>query len=367
MSAARPAYRVGSFAFALAVCLLSCEIRAAGPTTAPVIKPIEPVTGNLMRYQLGEGGKDWPADKRERIVESMDWAVGLYNQLGQFPKNVTAWYSPSTPTADGNYNGAIRFGGQIGRRVALHELGHVVGIGTHGRWKDFVTDGKWTGEHALAQLRAFDGTEAILHCDQMHFWPYGLNQDREGSPENFRRHVLMVAALRRDMGIVTGEPFKGMIGLGTWATSAEFKGLKVSTNKKDLFAGKLGDNGWRKVGGNWEAAGGVFRQSDVSAKPALALVGDADWGDYTITVKARKTGGSEGFLLAFGAKPDGPKSWWNIGGYHNTVSCVEAPDTVAESTPTVVENSRWYDLRVELTGSTVKCYLDGKLVNEGNR
>ena len=131
----------------------------------------------------------------------MDWAVGLYNQLGQFPKDVTASYNPGTPTADGNYNGNIRFGGQIGKRVALHELAHVLGIGQHPRWNDFVKDGLWTGPHAMAQLHAFDGPTAVLHCDRMHFWPYGLNYDREGSPENFRRHVLMVAAFRRDLGI----------------------------------------------------------------------------------------------------------------------------------------------------------------------
>jgi hypothetical protein len=120
-------------------------------------------------------------------------------------KQVTASYNVGTPTADGNYNGNIRFGGQIGKRTALHELGHVLGVGTHPKWRGLIVDGKWTGAHALAQLRAFDGPDAVLHADRQHFWPYGLNYDKESSPEFDRRHVLMVAAFRRDLGIENGK------------------------------------------------------------------------------------------------------------------------------------------------------------------
>jgi hypothetical protein len=56
------------------------------------------------------------------------------------------------------------------------------------------------------RLAEFDGEGAVLHGDRQHFWPYELNQDREFSAENARRYVLMVAALRRDMGIATEEP-----------------------------------------------------------------------------------------------------------------------------------------------------------------
>jgi hypothetical protein len=201
----------------------------------------------------------------------------------------------------------------------------------------------------------------------MHFCPYGLNQDTEGSPENFRRHVLMVAAFRRDMGIVTDETFKGMIGLGTWETGAEFKDLKVKVNNKELFAGSFTDSGWRNVGGSWNLVNGVLQQNDLDAKPALALIGNPEWTDYTITVKARKKGGKEGFLIAFGMKPDGPKTWWNVGGFGNTSPTIQTPDTAAPSVPAVVETNRWYDLRVEVVGPTVKCYIDKTLVNEGYR
>lgn len=158
-------------------------------------------TKSHLKYQLSGGDENWPEDRKKRITEAMDAAVELYNKHGVFKKVVTANNSPGTPTADANYSGWINFGGSINTRVALHEISHTLGIGTHRNWQENIKDGKWTGKHALEQLRKFDGKDAVLHADRMHFWPYGLNFDNESSKENDVRHILMVAALRKDMGI----------------------------------------------------------------------------------------------------------------------------------------------------------------------
>jgi hypothetical protein len=158
-------------------------------------------TRRHLKYVLPDGHEKWPADRKKRITDAMDAAVALYNTHGVFKKQVWANNSPGTPTADANYEGWINFGGSINTRVALHEISHTLGIGTHPNWQANIRDGKWTGRHALAQLREFDGKDAVLHTDRMHFWPYGLNFDNESSKENDVRHVLMVAAMRKDMGI----------------------------------------------------------------------------------------------------------------------------------------------------------------------
>jgi hypothetical protein len=192
---------------------LGMASKAQPPESETGVSPVKPVPtapaearARQLIYTLAGGRDSWEIEERRRIVEAMDAAVLLYNQMGEFQKDVRVSYNPATPTADGNYNGSIRFGGQIGKRTALHELGHVLGVGTHPKWRSFIVDGKWTGAYALAQLRAFDGPDAVLHADRQHFWPYGLNFDRESSPENDRRHVLMVAAFQRDLQIVNGNP-----------------------------------------------------------------------------------------------------------------------------------------------------------------
>ena len=44
----------------------------------------------------------------------------------------------------------------------------------------------------------------------MHFWPYGLNYDNEDGTTNRVRHIKMVSAMRRDMGIVSDSDGDGI-------------------------------------------------------------------------------------------------------------------------------------------------------------
>jgi hypothetical protein len=160
----------------------------------------QPAVGPLT-YKLANGNESWPADIRAQIIYAMDGAVAEYNRFGTFRKSLTANYNPGVPTAQAGYSGWIDFGGSRNFRVALHEISHTLGVGTGPGFCGFVSGGVWTGANGISQLRQFDGPSANLSSDCTHIWPYGLNYDNEGGTENFRRHVLMVAALRRDMGI----------------------------------------------------------------------------------------------------------------------------------------------------------------------
>lgn len=158
-----------------------------------------------LTYNLHNDGAGWPEDARSRIDNAMAEAVALYNEHGYFEKHVTANYNPGVPTAHANYDGWIEFGSNSGfqnTRTALHEIAHTLGVGTHGGWNENRDGNTWTGEHAVRQLGHFDGTGAVLSADAQHFWPYGLNQNSEDGEINRIRHIRIVAAMRRDMGIV---------------------------------------------------------------------------------------------------------------------------------------------------------------------
>lgn len=152
----------------------------------------------------------------------------------------------------------------------------------------------------------------------------------------------------------------GMVGVGTWHTQAEYKDIQVTQGEKLLFEGA---KGWKFASGDWKWDGDVLRQS-ASIENPRAFAGNKEWKDYTLTLKARKLGGAEGFLVIFAAPDEKGKSWWNLGGWGNQRHGLEVRGIDAEHVPGAIETGRWYDIKVELQGSRVRCYLDGKLIHD---
>jgi alpha-L-arabinofuranosidase len=159
---------------------------------------------------------------------------------------------------------------------------------------------------------------------------------------------------------------RGMIGVGTWNTAAEFRNVKVAApDGKVLLADDLshGTDRWKFLGGgDWKVADGALRQT-AEKEFIRALAGDRNWTDYTLTLQARKISGAEGFLVLFRIRGDEDRIWWNIGGWGNTADAIEAGDRLG-SKPDNIESGRWYDLKVVVTGNHVQCYRDGKLEHD---
>ena len=159
----------------------------------------------------------------------------------------------------------------------------------------------------------------------------------------------------------------GMIGVGTWNTAAEFKDIRVTApDGKGLFASDFsnGTKGWKLLGdgAQWKVQDGALRQG-AEKEFIRALTGKREWTDYTLTLKARKISGAEGFLILFRINGNQDRTWWNLGGWGNTADAIESGGTL-DSQPTHIETDRWYDLKVVVSGKNVKCYLDGKLVHD---
>jgi len=158
----------------------------------------------------------------------------------------------------------------------------------------------------------------------------------------------------------------GMIGVGTWNTAAEFKDIKVAApDGKVLFKSDFSKDakGWKLLGNgaDWKVQDGALRQG-AEKEFIRALAGQREWTDYTLTLKARKISGAEGFLVLFRIGGNEDRTWWNIGGWNNTADGIEAEGTL-DSKPGNIETGRWYDLKVVVSGKNVKCYLDGMLVH----
>jgi alpha-L-arabinofuranosidase len=220
------------------------------------------------------------------------------------------------------------------------------------------------------------GSYAPLFCNANHKrWPINLiNYDSHrvfGIPSYYVQQMFsqnrgdVVLPVTVDAPMTEAAPKGGAIGVGTWLTQAEFKDIQVTRDGQTLAAPTLNDmKGWKLLGsGQWKAAGGVLTQSS-PAENVRAVFGDKKWTDYTLSLKARKLSGAEGFLILFRTQRDNEKSWWNIGGWGNQRHALEIGGVESAPVDGRIETGRWYDIRVELKGSSIKCYLDNKLIHD---
>ncbi len=184
-----------------------------------------------------------------------------------------------------------------------------------------------------------------------------------------RGDVVLPVEVQPQATIVEAPKLSGAVGVGTWLTGAEYKDIKVTQGDKVLYQSDFsgGSKGWKLQNGAWATPDGLLRQTS-EAENVRATFGDENWSDYTLSLKARKLSGREGFMVLVGVKGD-DYLWWNLGGWGNTRSAFErnfggSKYEVGQSTTDKIETGRWYDIRLELKGDTVKGYLDGRLVQE---
>ena len=174
-------------------------------------------------------------------------------------------------------------------------------------------------------------------------------------------------------------PPAGMVGVGTWNTTAEFDNIKVTSNDtKELLGEQTFDTNtftaeWRNVAdGKFKVADGKLRQTNstttATTTGTVAYYGSKSWNNYTYTVEATKLSGAEGFLIPFVVQDKNEHYFWNIGGWNNTVSCLQQvsggtkSDQVAGTVKDcVIETGKTYTLKVVVTDTNVKCYIDDKL------
>ncbi|WP_369197391.1 alpha-L-arabinofuranosidase C-terminal domain-containing protein [Streptomyces djakartensis] len=163
-------------------------------------------------------------------------------------------------------------------------------------------------------------------------------------------------------------PVTGAVGLSTWATSAAYDDVKVtsadgSTLFSDDFSGDA--SRWRHTGtGNWSVQDGAYVQTDTAAENTMVTAGDPAWKDYDLHVRATKKSGKEGFLVAFGVQDTGNYYWWNLGGWNNTQSAIEQAVDGGKSTLMTkagsIETGRAYDIDIKVRGRQITLFLDGK-------
>jgi alpha-L-arabinofuranosidase len=126
--------------------------------------------------------------------------------------------------------------------------------------------------------------------------------------------------------------------------------------------------GWKGRSGKWSFAEAVS-QSDLGQDRQAYASGISLNGakQVSVTLKARKIAGEEGFIVMLGSD-DGFKAQWNLGGWGNEKHAwqIGGGQPLNNGVPGKIETGRWYDIRLEKTGSKLRGYLDGKLIQEAD-
>jgi hypothetical protein len=157
--------------------------------------------------------------------------------------------------------------------------------------------------------------------------------------------------------------------LGSWNTQVEFDDVKIVSGTNVVLSDSFDTPGsaWQRESGYWQVTDGLLRQTS-DATPALmkfAFTNSAT--NYTVSIRARKTGGAEGFLVGFGVRDDQDFYWLNLGGWNDTVSTVEKSvdgerDPIGPKVKAKIETGRWYDIQIQVTGQRIQCFLDGQRI-----
>ncbi|HEY3320355.1 MAG TPA: alpha-L-arabinofuranosidase C-terminal domain-containing protein [Planctomycetota bacterium] len=280
-----------------------------------------------------------------------------YNRTG--PKIYVGEYAVNSKVGAGNLLGAIS---EAAFMLGMERNSDVVIMASYAPLFENVNDRKWP-----VNLIRFDSSRCCgrssYHVQVM------FNAHR---PDVTLPTELEVAPASVPAGKEPVAKSGGGIGVGTWDTQAEYKDIKVTQGDKTLFASDFskGTEGWKLSGSSWKVQDGALRQTG-NGNGDRATTCDVNWTDYTYTLKARKTGGAEGFLIAFHVQDEKNLVWWNIGGWGNKRHGIEqhkdgGKHPLGNSVDGSIETGKWYDIKVDVKAGKAECSIDGKVVQTVN-
>lgn len=294
----------------------------------------------------------------EHYYESAEWFMNNANRYDTYDRSgpgiYVGEYAVTKGAGEGNLNAAI---GEAAFMVGMERNSDIVKMSSYAPLFVNAKDRTWNPDAIVFDSASSYGTPSY-HVQQL----FGSNKGDVVLP------AVLTAAGSADAAVK--QSIQGAIGLGSWSTQVEYSDVRVAKGDEVLFEDDFSadSGGWTVKSGSWEQSEGTFRQSS-SDIDVRAVAGDASWSDYTLTLRARKTGGAEGMLIMFGAKDDDTFYWWNLGGWGNTQSAIEksvggSRSVIGQTVPVSIETGRWYDIRIELSGGNIRTYLDDRLIQE---
>jgi alpha-L-arabinofuranosidase len=273
-----------------------------------------------------------------------------YSRSG--PKIYVGEYAVTTGAGNGNLAGAL---GEAAFMIGLERNADIVAMASYAPLFANLNNKNWNPD-----LIYFNGTQ--VYGTPSYYVQQMFSRNRGDV-------VLPVTLAVTNTG--GGNPLPhGAIGLGAWNTQVQYTNVVVTSNGVTLYQSDFtsGSSEWQVYYGTWSTSGGLYQQT-ANTTDCRSTTGNTNWSSYTLTLRARKTGGSEGFLILFNRLDDNNWTWWNIGGWNNTLDGIEqmvngSKSLVGSQVSASIQNNQWYDIRIVLAGQRIQCYLNNVLIQD---
>lgn len=312
---------------------------------------------------LKNTGSELAAIVDEHYYELPDWFLQNNDRYDKYGRNYSAKVFLGEYAAKSNTLRAAL--AEASFMTALERNGDVVALSCYAPLFGNTTDRQWDPD-----LIYFNRKEHYLTADYYVQQLFGTNAGQEYIPSE-----LTLSSYTEEASL------SGGIGLGSWQTAVSYDNVKVTSNATGevLYEGSFDsssdvrDEGWIAYKGSWQVKDGAYVQNNVKA-PADESTGDAaylvnkDWKDYTFEADGTILDGAEGFLIPVCVQDTKNMIFWNIGGWGNTVSCLQTVTGGLKSgqeAGTVrsahLKKNAVYHIKVVVSKDNIKCYLDDTL------
>jgi len=290
----------------------------------------------------------------EHYYRSPQWFINQYKKYDTYsrtgPKVYAGEYAVTSGCGNGNLIAAI---GEAVYMAGMENNSDIVPLNSYAPIFVNVNDRKWNPDMICYNA-------STVYCTPSYY-----------VQKLFATNIGNVIIPVKDSLNTITTPVTGSVGLGSWATKAEYSNISVKNKANTvLFSDQFANStNWTSVTGTWAAAGGIYSQTSTLTDCRSIAKNITDTA-YTYSLKARKTAGNEGFLIIFGYKDANNYYWWNIGGWGNTKhaieQCIDGSKSALTTAPGSVNTNQWYDIRIEVSATKMSFYLDNVLIHTIN-
>jgi len=158
------------------------------------------------------------------------------------------------------------------------------------------------------------------------------------------------------------------LAIAVGVTNAAFAATLFSDNFED---GNI--SGWSKSGGNWVVATDgtrVLRQDNLSSELARLFAGNTAWTNYTLQARVKPLSfDGSGRYVGISARTSGATKFYRLALLNSNRAELQAVNgssvAVIGGVSRTVATGTWYTLRIEVSGTTIRGFVDGTQIASG--